>query len=193
MKYLCVFCGSSPGAKPVYKLAAQQLGKALVERGLGLVYGGGNVGLMGAIADAVMAAGGEAIGVIPEFLVAKEIAHPGLSQLHVVDSMHARKAMMAELADGFIALPGGYGTYEEFCEVLTWAQLGVHQKPCGLLNVNGYYNALLALFDHAVEEEFVRPRHRGLILEDQDPYQLLDKFALFKPITLHKWVSRDEI
>lgn len=190
MQSICVFCGSSPGTRSLYQTSAEQLGQALVERGIRLVYGGGNVGLMGIIADAVLAAGGEAIGVIPEFLVAKELAHQGLTQLHIVDSMHTRKAMMAELADGFIALPGGYGTFEEFCEVLTWAQLGSHQKPCGLLNVNGYYDKLLAMFDHAVEEQFVRPRHRELVLEAQEPDALLDQFAAFKPITLHKWVGK---
>jgi uncharacterized protein (TIGR00730 family) len=192
MKYICVFCGSSYGENPIYRTAAQGMGKALVKRRLGLVYGGGNVGLMGTVADAVLEAGGEAIGVIPEFLVAKEIAHRGLSQLRIVNSMHSRKAMMAELADGFIALPGGFGTFEEFCEILTWAQLGFHQKPCGLLNINGYYNSLLSMFDHAVNEQFVRSRHRDLVLEDEDPIRLLDKFATFKPITVHKWVDRGE-
>src|SRR5262245_51319304 len=135
MKRICVFCGSSPGARLEYLEAARQTGQAMVERGLGLVYGGANVGLMAEIANTVLAAGGEAIGIIPEGLVAKELAHPGLTQLHIVKSMHDRKTMMSELADAFIALPGGYGTFEEFCEVITWAQLGIHQKPCGLLNV----------------------------------------------------------
>jgi len=165
----------------------------MVDRGLGLVYGGGNVGLMGTIADAVLAAGGEAIGVIPQALVAKELAHNGLTQLHVVGSMHERKAMMADLADGFIALPGGFGTFEEFCEVLTWAQLGFHQKPCGLLNVDGYYNTLIAMFDHATAEQFVHPRHRSLVLESDNPDQLLDKLATFAPITYQKWLDREEL
>jgi hypothetical protein len=171
---------------------AQAMGQAMVRRGLGLVYGGGNVGLMGTIADAVLDAGGEAIGVIPQSLVAKELAHKGLSQLRIVGSMHERKAMMVDLADGFIALPGGFGTFEEFCEVLTWAQLGFHQKPCGLLNIEGYYSPLIAMFDHATEEKFVRPPHRWLVLEAQDPDQLLDQFASYEPITFQKWIDHQE-
>ncbi|MBW4693514.1 MAG: TIGR00730 family Rossman fold protein [Lyngbya sp. HA4199-MV5] len=192
MKYICVFCGSNLGTRPAYKLAAQALGQALVKRGLGLVYGGGNVGLMGTIADAVLAAGGKAIGVIPQALVEKELAHKGLTQLHIVSSMHERKAMMADLSDGFIALPGGFGTFEEFFEVLTWAQLGFHQKPCGLLNIEGYYDRLIALADHATAEQFVRPAHRSLILEAQDPDRLLDTFAAYEPITVQKWIDRKE-
>jgi len=192
MKHICVFCGSNPGTRSAYKAAAQALGQALVGRGLGLVYGGGNVGLMGTIADTVVAAGGKAIGVIPQTLVEKELAHKGLSQLHIVSSMHERKAMMADLSDGFIALPGGFGTFEEFCEVLTWAQLGFHQKPCGLLNVEGYYDPLLAMFDRATEEQFVRPPHRLLVLEAQDPDRLLDKLATYEPITVQKWIDREE-
>jgi len=188
--YLCVFCGSSHGGRAVYASAAKTLGRALVNRGFGLVYGGGKVGLMGTIANAVLEAGGEVIGVIPKFLSEKEIAHVGLTQLHVVSSMHERKAMMAELADGFIALSGGYGTFEEFCEILTWAQLGFHQKPCGLLNVDGYYDRLIAMFDHAVEEQFVHTRHRSLVLVDSQPDDLLDQFAAFEPITFQKWVDR---
>ncbi|XGW00261.1 MAG: TIGR00730 family Rossman fold protein [Leptolyngbya sp. BL-A-14] len=192
MKHLCIFCGSNFGAQPLYATMAQTMGQAMVKRGLGLVYGGGNVGLMGTIADAVLAAGGEAIGVIPQALVDKELAHKGLTQLHIVGSMHERKALMADLSDGFIALPGGFGTFEEFCEVLTWAQLGFHQKPCGLLNIGGYYNALLAMFDHATAEQFVRPPHRSLVLEAEDPDQLLDKFASFQPVTFQKWIDRQE-
>ncbi|MBW4469141.1 MAG: TIGR00730 family Rossman fold protein [Stenomitos rutilans HA7619-LM2] len=192
MKHLCVFCGSNPGARPTYTSMAQAMGQAMVRRGLGLVYGGGNVGLMGTIADAVLDAGGEAIGVIPQSLVAKELAHKGLSQLRIVGSMHERKAMMVDLADGFIALPGGFGTFEEFCEVLTWAQLGFHQKPCGLLNIEGYYSPLIAMFDHATEEKFVRPPHRWLVLEAQDPDQLLDQFASYEPITFQKWIDHQE-
>ena len=193
MKHICVFCGSNQGAKPGYKAAAQALGQALVKRGLGLVYGGGNVGLMGTIADTVLSVGGTAIGVIPQALVDKELAHQGLTQLHIVDSMHERKALMAELSDGFIALPGGFGTFEEFCEVLTWAQLGFHQKPCGLLNIDGYYSPLIAMFDHATNEQFVRPPHRSLVLEAQDPDRLLDKLASYEPITFQKWIDRKEI
>ncbi|UBF26921.1 TIGR00730 family Rossman fold protein [Kovacikia minuta CCNUW1] len=191
MKSICVFCGSNFGARSTYKLAAQEVGRVLVDRGLGLVYGGGNVGLMGAIADAVLEAGGKAIGVIPQSLVDKELAHAGLTQLHIVNSMHERKALMAELSDGFIAMPGGFGTFEEFCEVLTWSQLGFHQKPCGLLNVDGYYDPLITLFDHAVEEQFVRPPHRSLVLVDSQIHPLLDKLATFEPSTLPKWVDRD--
>lgn len=192
MQYICVFCGSNVGTQPVYKTAAQALGQALVKRGLGLVYGGGNVGLMGTIADAVLNAGGAAIGVIPQALVDKELAHQELTQLHIVSSMHERKALMADLSDGFIALPGGFGTFEEFCEVLTWAQLGFHQKPCGLLNIQGYYNPLIAMFDHATVEQFVRPPHRSLVLEAHDPEHLLDKLAAYKPITVQKWIDRRE-
>ncbi len=193
MKRVCVFCGSNMGARPAYKSAAQALAEALVEHELGLVYGGGNVGLMGVIADAVLAAGGEAIGVIPEALVAKELAHASLTQLHIVNSMHERKALMADLADGFIALPGGFGTFEEFCEVLTWAQLGFHHKPCGLLNVEGYYDQLLTLFNHAVGEQFVRPAHRALVLEAETPERLLDLLAQHQPSQADKWLDRDQI
>ncbi|MDE3097752.1 MAG: TIGR00730 family Rossman fold protein [Chloroflexota bacterium] len=191
MRRVCVFCGSSPGARAAYADAARALGTALVRRGIGLVYGGGGVGLMTAVADSVLVAGGEVIGVIPEALVAKELAHAGLSDLRVVASMHERKALMAELADAFVALPGGYGTLEEFCEVLTWAQLGFHPKPCGLLNVAGFYDPLLAFFDHAVAQRFVRPAHRSLIVEADDADGLLDRLADFRPPALEKWIDRD--
>ncbi|MCU0537871.1 MAG: TIGR00730 family Rossman fold protein [Hydrococcus sp. Prado102] len=193
MKRVCVFCGSSMGSRPAYKLAAQAMGEALARRGLGLVYGGGNVGLMGVVADAVLAAGGEAIGVIPDFLVAKEIAHSGLSKLHVVGSMHDRKALMAELSDGFIAMPGGYGTLEEFCEVLTWSQLGLHQKPHGLLNIEGYYDPFLRLFDHALAEQFLKQIHRSLVIEASDPNSLLDLLANYRPQDLDKWSDRVDL
>jgi hypothetical protein len=156
------------------------------------VYGGGNVGLMGELADAALAAGGEVIGVIPEALVAWEVAHAGLTELRVVGSMHERKAVMAELADGFLSLPGGYGTFEEFCEILTWAQLGLHAKPCGLLNVEGYFNALLALFDHSVRERFVRPEHRAMVLEERDPARLLDRMAAYRAPVREKWIEWNE-
>ncbi len=172
-----------------YQNAAETLGQTLANRNLRLIYGGGKVGLMGVVADAVLAAGGEVIGVIPEFLVAKEIAHAGLPQLHVVLSMHDRKALMADLADGFIALPGGYGTLEEFCEILTWAQLGLHKKPQGLLNVEGYYDPLLTLFDHAVAERFVRADLRSLVMEASDPDSLLDKFIAHQPKLVEKWLD----
>jgi len=168
------------------------MGEALAQRGISLVYGGGNVGLMGLVADAALAAGGEVIGVIPEALVAKEIAHQGLTQLQVVGSMHERKALMAELSDTFVALPGGYGTFEEFCEVLTWAQLGLHSKPCGLLNIEGYYNHLIALFNHGVTEQFVHPEHRSIVLEEHNPVHLLQKLAGYQPSKIEKWIKREE-
>ncbi|NMG08177.1 TIGR00730 family Rossman fold protein [Brasilonema sp. UFV-L1] len=191
MKYICVFCGSSMGVKPAYKQAAIALGKALARRKLGLVYGGGNVGLMGTVADGCLAAGGEVLGVIPDFLVAKEIAHTGLTQLHIVKSMHERKTMMAQLSDAFVALPGGYGTLEEFCEILTWAQLGLHQKPFALLNIKGYYDSLLKFFDQAVTEEFLRPIHRSLVLEASEPENLLDLLANYQPQNVDKWIRKD--
>jgi hypothetical protein len=166
------------------------MGETLARRGLGLVYGGGNVGLMGVVADAALAAGGEVIGVIPDFLAAKEVAHAGLSKLHVVNSMHDRKALMAELSDAFIAMPGGYGTIEEFCEILTWSQLGLHQKPHGLLNVEGYYEPLLRLFDHAATEQFLKPVHRSLVLEASNPESLLDLLANYQPQDVDKWAER---
>jgi uncharacterized protein (TIGR00730 family) len=187
MKKLCVFCGSSAGAHPAYVEAAAGLGRALTRRGIVLVYGGGNIGLMGAIADAVMAAGGEAIGVIPEALLRKEHGHRGITELRVVKSMHERKAMMADLAEGFIAMPGGYGTIEEYCEVLTWTQLGYHRKPCGLLNVSGFYDGMLAFFDHAATERFVRDEHRELVLAESDPERLLDRMAAWQPPAVQKW------
>jgi len=189
---VCVFCGSNAGRRPEYADAAREMGRVLVERGLGLVYGGGKVGLMGIVADTVLAAGGEAIGVIPEALMAREVGHAGLTEIHVVGSMHARKAMMADLADGFVALPGGFGTFEEFCEVLTWSQLGFHPKPCGLLNVAGSYDPLLALFDHAVAEGFVPAPHRALVIEETGPARLLDRFAAFRPPATSKWIGRGE-
>jgi uncharacterized protein (TIGR00730 family) len=154
------------------------MGFEMARRGLGLVYGGGHIGLMGVLADAVLAAGGEVVGVIPEILEAKELAHRGLTQLHVVESMHERKALMADLSDGFIAMPGGYGTLDELCEALTWAQLHIHQKPCGLLNVNGYYDPLLAMFDRALADGFLRPDHRSLLMADTCPEALLDRMSL---------------
>ena len=175
MKRVCVFCGSNSGARETYAAAARQLGLILVQEGLELVYGGGHVGLMGAIADSVLANGGRVIGVIPEALVARELAHRGVSDLRVVHSMHERKALMAEIADGFIALPGGFGTFEEFCEILTWAQLGLHTKPCGILNVDGYYDPLLDLFDRGVAEQFIPPQHRSWVLLDTDSQRLLGR------------------
>ncbi len=167
------------------------MGAALAGRGIELVYGGGCVGLMGTIADAVLAAKGTVIGVIPEALVAKEVAHQGLTELRVVRSMHERKALMADLADAFVALPGGFGTMEEFCEVLTWAQLGLHRKPHGLLNVAGFYDPLLAFFDHTVAENFVRPAHRALVVAETEPERLLERLTSVQPPNLDKWIDRE--
>jgi len=192
MRGVCVFCGSSPGDRPAYTQAARLTASELARRGLHLVYGGGKVGLMGRLADAMLAAGGAVTGVIPHALVQKELAHTGLTRLVVVDSMHQRKARMAELADAFIALPGGFGTLEEFCEVLTWAQLGFHDKPCGLLNVAGYYDPLLAFFDAAVARRFLQPEHRSMVLVEQEPGALLDRLATCSPPHLDKWIDRDE-
>jgi uncharacterized protein (TIGR00730 family) len=161
----------------------------LAERKMGLVYGGGKVGLMGKIADAVLGAGGEVIGVIPQSLMRKEIAHAGLTELRVVDSMHQRKALMAELSDAFIALPGGFGTFEEFCEIVTWAQLGLHSKPCGILNIEGYYDQLLGLFDHAVEEKFLDPTNRALVIARKNPDEMLDRLANYKVPYVEKWIT----
>ena len=169
------------------------MGKEIAHRGLGLVYGGGRVGLMGAVADAVLEEGGEVIGVIPEALIAREIAHPGLTELHVVGSMHERKRLMADLSDGFIALPGGYGTLEEFLEVLSWAQLSMHEKPCGLLDVDSFWRPLSALFDQAVAEGFVHPDHRSLVLTEQNPDALLDLMECYRPPETRKWIGRREL
>jgi hypothetical protein len=172
-----VFCGASPGVQPVYEQAARLVGRLLCERGIELVYGGGNVGLMGALASACLDNGGRVIGVIPQVLVDKEVAHTGLSELRVVNSMHERKFLMADLADAFLALPGGFGTWEEFFEVLTWSQLGIQRQACGLLNVHGYYDPLLEMADRAVAEGFVRVAHRDLLLSDVDPVRLLDRLT----------------
>jgi uncharacterized protein (TIGR00730 family) len=193
MRRLCVFCGSSPGARQAYGDAAEELGRLLVEREIGLVYGGGAVGLMGRLADAVLAEGGEAIGVLPEALVEKEIGHPGLEDLRVVGSMHERKALMADLADGFVALPGGLGTLEELFEVYTWAQLGLHRKPCALLDVEGYYEGVATFLSHAVEERFLREDHRGMLIVERDARTLLDRLSDFEPeAVVPKWIDREE-
>ena len=189
MRRICVFCGSSLGARPVYAEVARALGALLAARGIGLVYGGAKVGLMGAIAGAALSAGGEVIGVMPEPLVLKEVAHAGLTELRVVKSMHERKAMMADLSDGFIALPGGFGTFEELCEVLTWAQLGLHRKPCGILNVDGYFDSLLQLFDHAVEEQFLRGAHRAMLITGGDAGSLIDRLLTYEHPRVDKWIS----
>ena len=189
---ICVFCGSNSGTNPSYRDAAVAMGRLLAERGIELVYGGGNVGLMGGLADAVLEGKGRIIGVIPESLMAKEVGHAVLTDLRIVKSMHERKAPMADLSDGFIAMPGGFGTFEEFCEVVTWSQLGIHAKPCGPLNVNGYYDALLALFDRAVREGFLREENRQMVLEDRDPARLLEKMAQFRAPAVDKWISGNE-
>ena len=188
LRRVCVFCGSNAGLRPDYCRAAGELGQELVRRGIGLVYGGAAIGCMGATADAVLAAGGDVIGVMPRHLVEKEIAHQGLSKLHVVGSMHERKALMAELADGFIALPGGMGTLEEIFEVVTWAQLGMHSKPCGLLDVAGFYTDLARFLDHVRDERFVKPEHRNILMSAQEPGALLDLFACYAPPTVTKWI-----
>ncbi|MGB7989252.1 MAG: TIGR00730 family Rossman fold protein [Candidatus Methylophosphatis roskildensis] len=192
MRRICVFCGSQVGGQPLYATAATAVGTLLALRGIGLVYGGGKVGLMGVVADAALAAGGEVIGVIPERLMNRELGHGGVTDLRVVDSMHERKAMMSDLSDAFIALPGGYGTFEEFFEVVTWMQLGIHAKPCGLLNVGGYYDMLLALLDHAAGESFIRPQHRGLVLVDTEPAMLLQQLLDYRTPQIEKWLERDQ-
>ena len=189
MQRICVFCGSSVGARAAYAQAARDLGRALADGGLGLVYGGGGGGLMGVLADATLAAGGWVTGVIPEGLVARELAHTALSELRVVHSMHERKAVMAELADGFVVLPGGAGTMEEFFEIWSWAQLGIHHKPCGILNVDGYYDPLLALFDQMVGQQFLRPQHRSLVLVETEPRALLARFASYRPPPAPQWID----
>jgi len=191
MKRICVFCGSSQGNRPEYRAAAEEMAAELVRRNIGLVYGGGNVGLMGIIADAVLKAGGEAQGVIPEHLMAREVGHKGLTKLHVVGSMHERKALMADLSDAFVALPGGFGTLEEFCEVVTWTQLGLHAKPCGILNVLGFYSPLLRMLDHAVEERFLKPENRALVLAGESATDLLQTLEEWRPIHVEKWLSRE--
>jgi uncharacterized protein (TIGR00730 family) len=181
MDSICVFCGSRDGDNPAYVAAAQATGRAIARRGWKLVYGGGHVGLMGALADAALAEDGEVIGVIPRALLTREIAHPGITRIHIVTSMHRRKALMASLADGFLTLPGGYGTLEEFFETLTWAQLGLHTKPCALLDVAGFWDDLLAMVDTQIREGFAREEHRQLILSGKDPDELLDRMATYIP------------
>lgn len=190
---VCVYCGSNAGRQPIYTEVAQQLGRALAERGIGLVYGGASVGIMGVVADAVMAAGGRVTGIIPDALMKKELAHLSLSELVVVDSMHQRKTLMAERADGFIAMPGGVGTLEEIFETWTWAQLGFHKKPVGLLNVAGYYDQLAGFLDHTVAESFMQPQHRAMLAIESDPVRLLDRFAAYEPPTVSKWIRAEKL
>jgi uncharacterized protein (TIGR00730 family) len=190
LRSICVFCGASPGATPIYQEAAEALGRHLAENGIQLVYGGGAVGLMGMVANAALAAGGEVIGIIPQSLKDAEVGHSGLTRLEVVDGMHARKARMAELSDAFIALPGGLGTLEELFEVWTWGQLGYHAKPLGLLEVNGFFDPLLTFLDHLVQERFVRQPHRDMLQRAASPAELVEALAAWKPLAAPKWVDR---
>jgi uncharacterized protein (TIGR00730 family) len=190
LNYICVFTGSNPGVRPAYKQMARELGQELASRGLGLVYGGGSVGLMGVIADSVLEAGGKVIGVIPRGLFRREVAHSGLTQLREVESMHERKAMMADLAGGFIAMPGGYGTFDELFEIITWAQLGLHSKPIGLLDVEDYFAPLLALIAHASREGFIPAGHLHLLMREEGPAELLQRFATYVPeVRTEKWTE----
>jgi uncharacterized protein (TIGR00730 family) len=185
---VCVYCGSSNGARPAYADAAKELGRILVDNGIELVYGGASKGLMGIIADEVLRLGGRAHGVIPQFLMDKEIAHEGLTEQHVVVTMHERKSMMAALSDGFIAMPGGFGTLEEVIEIVTWGQLAFHEKPVGFLNVLGYFDSLLAYLDHAVEEGFLKPENRAMLLADDMPGGLIGQFERYRPPAVEKWI-----
>ncbi|MDA0350702.1 MAG: TIGR00730 family Rossman fold protein [Chloroflexi bacterium] len=191
LRRICVFTGSSPGRRDDYRIAAQSLGVALAGRGTGLVYGGANVGLMGILANAALEAGGEVIGVLPESLVSHEVAHPGLTELHTVDCMHARKAMMVELSDAFVAMPGGFGTIDEFFEVLTWSQLGLHQKPCALFNIAGYFDPLLEFIDGAVRERFLAESQRDALIVEGDVPALLAAIEAFQPVYVEKWLDRE--
>jgi uncharacterized protein (TIGR00730 family) len=193
VRRVCVFCGSSPGGRAAYAEATAELARVLVDDGLGIVYGGADVGLMATLADTALAAGGEVIGVIPRALVEKEIAHNGLSDLRMVDSMHERKALMADLSDAFVALPGGLGTLEELLEIYTWAQLGLHQKPCALLDVEGYYARLADFLEHVVEERFLREDHRAMLIVEREPRTLLERLNRFEPGAVQpKWIDRAE-
>jgi hypothetical protein len=189
---ICIYCGSSSGRLEAYGAAAQALAAALVSRNIRLVYGGAGIGIMGMVADRVLKLGGQAIGVIPKALAHKEVAHPNLTELHVTQSMHERKMLMAELADGFIALPGGIGTLEELFEIWTWAQLGFHQKPCGVLNVAGYYDALISFLDHVAAEQFVKPHHRAMLMVEADPNLLLERYVNYQPPAVKHWVNKHE-
>jgi uncharacterized protein (TIGR00730 family) len=193
MQRVCVFCGSSPGARPAYAEATAEVARLLAGEDIGVVYGGGHVGLMGVLADTVMAAGGEAIGVMPQALLDREIGHTGTSELRVVGSMHERKALMADLSDAFIALPGGAGTLEELFEVYTWSQLGLHDKPCGLLDVEDYFSGLVGFLDHAVDERFLREEHRAMLIVEREPRRLIERLAEFEPRAVTpKWIDREE-
>jgi uncharacterized protein (TIGR00730 family) len=187
MNRLCVYCGSSPGTGDAYVSAAKVFGSLLVQQEIGLVYGGAKMGIMGVLADTVLEGGGNVTGVIPHALHGKEVAHTGLTELHVVDSMHERKSLMAILSDGFVAMPGGYGTLEEIIEVITWGQLGFHDKPCGMLNINGFFDHLLAFLDHSEAEGFLRAQHRSMLLVANTPLELLEQFSSYAPPSVEKW------
>ena len=192
MKSICVFCGSSPGASPEYGAMAGRLGALLAERGFDLVYGGGNVGLMGILANAALGKGGRVLGVIPRALVEKELSHTELTEQHVVASMHERKQRMADLADGFIALPGGWGTLDELCEMMTWAQLGIHLKPVGLLNVAGFFDGFLMQLEHAEHERLIKPEHRHMLLVDTEPVSLIERMRSYQSPRAGKWIDRPQ-
>ena len=189
---ICIYCGSSPGRLEAYGSAACALAKALVSRNISLVYGGASIGIMGMVADQVLKLGGHAIGVIPKALAHKEVAHKNLTELHITQSMHERKMLMAELSDGFIALPGGIGTLEELFEIWTWAQLGFHNKPCGLLNVEGYYDSLIGFLDHVLAEQFVKQDHHAMLIVETNPDALLDRYINYQPPAVRHWVGKDE-
>jgi uncharacterized protein (TIGR00730 family) len=192
LRSVCVFCGSRPGRRPEYEDAARALGRRLAADGVRLIYGGGGIGLMGTLATAVMEAGGTVIGVIPDPLATREVAHAGVTEMRVVPSMHARKALMADLADGFIAMPGGLGTFEEVFEILTWAQLGIHAKPIGLVNTGGYFDALIALVEHAIGEGFIHPEQRALFVDAPTPETLMPRLLKHHPPAAFQWVSREQ-
>jgi uncharacterized protein (TIGR00730 family) len=192
IRRVCVFCGSNGGRDPAYAAAAAELGREIVRRGWGLVYGGGSVGLMGVLADSVLAEGGDVTGVLPEMLATKELLHPGATTMHIAPNMHARKALMEESSDAFVALPGGYGTFEELLEIITWAQLGIHAKPIGLLNVGGFYDRLIGFFEHAIEEGFIKARQRGLIVAAASPAELLDSLQRHHMPQVKKWIKAEE-
>lgn len=189
---VCVYCGANRGRDPAYAAAAQAMGRALAKRGIGLVTGGGRVGLMGVVADAALEAGGSVTGIIPEALMKKELAHRGLTDLIVTASMHERKSRMAELSDGFVALPGGLGTYEELFEIWTWAQLGWHRKPCGVLNAAGFYDKLVAFLDGATDAEFLKTEHRAMLVVEREPDRLIDRFEAYAAPTVAKWIGHDQ-
>ncbi|MEM6764396.1 MAG: TIGR00730 family Rossman fold protein [Bacteroidota bacterium] len=191
--YLCIFCGSSPGKREVYTQGAQALGAHMVEKSISMVFGGGKVGLMGIIADEILTKGGQVVGVIPDFLMKKEVGHTGIQKIHVVDTMHERKQLMSEIADGFVAMPGGFGTLDELAEILTWAQLGLHQKPIGLLNTSGYFDGLLTFMDTMVEEGYLKAENRAMVLVDNDPRKLLEKMAAYSFPEVEKWLNKDQL